>query len=76
MISENARVPKAVDAIKRASMDDLGRLMIESHNSMRDDYKVSVSEIDSLVEAALTHPEVYGARLTGGRFGGSIVGTC
>lgn len=76
VISENARVLKAVDAIQRGSMEDLGRLMIESHASMRDDFKVSVPEIDFLVEAALSHREVYGARLTGGGFGGSIVGIC
>ncbi|MBC7659273.1 MAG: galactokinase [Chitinophagaceae bacterium] len=76
VISENARVLKAVDAISRGSMEELGRLMIESHASMRDNFKVSVPEIDFLVEASLAHPEVYGARLTGGGFGGSIVGIC
>jgi galactokinase len=57
-------------------MEELGRIMIESHSSMRDDFKVSVPEIDFLVEASLCHSEVYGARLTGGGFGGSIVGVC
>ncbi|MBC7659176.1 MAG: hypothetical protein H7249_05655 [Chitinophagaceae bacterium] len=47
-----------------------------SHISMRDDFKVSIREIDFLVEAAQSFPEVFGARLTGGGFGGSIIGIC
>jgi galactokinase len=76
VVSENARVLQAVEAITKGEMERLGQLMIESHSSMRDDFKVSIPEIDYLVEASLSHPEVYGARLTGGGFGGSIVGIC
>jgi len=48
-------------------------LMVESHASLRDDYEVSTPEMDAAVEAALAIPGVYGARLTGGGFGGCIV---
>ncbi len=51
----------------------MGRLFNESHDSQRDDYEVSVPPIDLLVELARQDPNVYGARLTGGGFGGSIV---
>ncbi|NBO54516.1 MAG: hypothetical protein EBU84_07955, partial [Actinobacteria bacterium] len=50
-----------------------GALMVESHASLRDDYEVSTPEMDAAVEAALATPGVYGARLTGGGFGGCIV---
>ncbi|RZA26588.1 MAG: galactokinase [Proteobacteria bacterium] len=76
VVSENLRVINAVKAIGDRDMVTLGRLMIESHASMRDDYKISVPEIDLLVNIALSHAEVFGARLTGGGFGGSIVGIC
>jgi galactokinase len=50
-----------------------GRLFLESHASLRDDYEVSVPEVDVLVELTSGLPGVYGARITGGGFGGSIV---
>jgi galactokinase len=73
VITENARVLDAVKAIKAGDLVNLGRLFCESHASQRDDYQVSVPAIDLLVELALKDAEVYGARLTGGGFGGSIV---
>jgi galactokinase len=51
----------------------VGKLMVESHNSLRDDYEVSVKELDYLVEESMTIKGVYGARMTGGGFGGCIV---
>jgi galactokinase len=74
VITENARVLAAVDAIGEDDLARLGALFRESHRSMRDDYEVSLPVIDRLVEIADSHPDVYGARLTGGGFGGSIVG--
>lgn len=74
VISENARVLEAVEALKAKDVKRLGRLMVASHHSMRDDFQISIPEIDLLVETALAHKEVFGARLTGGGFGGSIVG--
>jgi len=76
VVSENTRVLHAVEAISKGDMVAFGRLMVESHESMRDDFKISVPEIDFLVETALSHKDVYGARLTGGGFGGSMVGLC
>ena len=73
VVTENARVLAAVEALKRLDFVALGDLFSTSHISMRDDYEVSVPEIDLLVELAMEQSEVYGARLTGGGFGGSIV---
>jgi galactokinase len=73
VITENQRVLAAVQAIRQNDLPYLGRLFDESHRSMRDDYQVSVKEIDLLVELGRADAEVYGARLTGGGFGGSVV---
>lgn len=73
VITENQRVHDAVKAIRENDLVQLGKLFQESHASMRDDYQVSIPEIDLLVEICCQMPEVYGARLTGGGFGGSIV---
>ena len=59
--------------MRRGDLPRLGELFYESHASMRDDYEVSVPEIDLIVELARESGEVYGARLTGGGFGGSVV---
>jgi galactokinase len=73
VVTENARVHSAVQAIRSGNLPQLGQLFKESHQSMRDDYQVSISEIDLLVELTCKEPETYGARLTGGGFGGSTV---
>ncbi|HUS32311.1 MAG TPA: galactokinase [Kofleriaceae bacterium] len=73
VVTENARVRQAVEAIEQNDLVRLGVLFRESHKSMRDDYEVSIAAIDMLVEIAEAQPDVYGARLTGGGFGGSIV---
>lgn len=73
VVSENMRVKNAVQAIKNKDMEALGKLFYASHASMRDDYEVSIPEIDFLVEALSKHQDVFGARLTGGGFGGSVV---
>lgn len=73
VITENERVLRAVDALRSSDCITLGRLFNESHDSMRDDYEVSVADIDTLVLIARHQPEIFGARLTGGGFGGSIV---
>ncbi len=74
VITENQRVLDAVAAARRGDPVTLGRLFSASHVSQRDDFAVSVPEVDLLVELAAAEPAVYGARLTGGGFGGSIVG--
>ena len=53
--------------------EEAGELMIQSHNSLRDDYEVSCPELDYLVEESMKVKGVYGARMTGGGFGGCIV---
>jgi galactokinase len=73
VLTEDDRVLRAVQAMRQGDLPLLGKLFYESHESMRDDYEVSVREIDLLVDLARGQPEVYGARLTGGGFGGSVV---
>ena len=73
VITENQRVLDAVAALRRGDVAAVGRLMNESHASMRDDYQTSTPEIDLLVDIARAYEPVFGARLTGGGFGGSIV---
>lgn len=73
VITENQRVVDAVVALKAGDAGTIGQLMNASHASMRDDYDTSTADIDTLVEIAQSQDGVYGARLTGGGFGGSIV---
>lgn len=73
VMTENARVLAAVDALRSGNGKALGQLFVASHASMRDDYAVSTQELDLLVALAVEEAEVFGARLTGGGFGGSIV---
>jgi galactokinase len=73
VVSENARVLEAVECLKTADLDRLGRLLDASHASLRDDFEVSVPAVDRLVEIAQNDPDVFGARMTGGGFGGAIV---
>ncbi len=73
VVTENTRVLETVAAFKVGDLAKVGQLFGESHASMRDDYDMSEPEIDLLVEIAGANPSIYGARLTGGGFGGSIV---
>ena len=73
VIAENARVLAAAEALEKGDLDQFGRLMAESHRSLRDDYEVSSTELDLMVEFARRVEGVYGARMTGGGFGGSTV---
>ena len=63
----------AVAALHADDAERLGGLLNESHRSLRDDYQTSTADIDVLVTIAQGNDDVYGARLTGGGFGGSIV---
>jgi galactokinase len=76
VVTENARVLSAVEAMRRSDAQTLGRLFLESHASMREDFEVSLPAIDTLVDIAASDPETYGARLTGGGFGGAIIILC
>jgi galactokinase len=73
VVSENARVLAAADAFRAGDLARAGELMNASHDSLRDDYEVSAPELDLLVDAARAVSGVFGARMTGGGFGGSIV---
>ena len=73
MVTENQRVLGAVAAMRAEDTPTLGRLMDEAHASARDDYEISVPEIEVLVEAARAQPGTLGARLTGAGWGGCIV---
>jgi galactokinase len=72
VVSENARVLEAAAALAAGDLDELGRLLAESHASLRDDYEVSTPELDALV-AVLEDAGALGARLTGAGFGGCVV---
>ena len=72
-VYENQRAIKAVDALKSGDIALFGKLMNESHVSLRDDYDVSCKEIDVLVDAAWKVDGVVGSRITGGGFGGCTV---
>jgi galactokinase len=73
VVTENARVLHAAEALISNEMELFGKLMYESHNSLRDDYEVSCSELDMMVNLARTLPGVFGARMTGGGFGGCTI---
>lgn len=73
IVTENARVLAAVQAMRSEDVERLGTLFYASHDSQRRDYEVSVPEIDLLVDLAKEDADIHGARLTGGGFGGSVV---
>lgn len=73
VVSENQRVRDAANALVARDCGEVGRLMTESHASLRDDYATSTPAMDAAVERALATPGVFGARITGGGFGGCIV---
>jgi len=73
VITEDDRVLAAVAALEANDLSTLGELFNASHASMRDDFEVSVPDVDLLVELGQTEPRVFGARMTGGGFGGSVV---
>lgn len=72
-VYENRRTVKAVEALKAGNIEEFGRLMIASHNSLRDDYEVTGKELDTLVDSALKQKGVIGSRMTGAGFGGCTV---
>jgi len=73
VISENYRVQTGVEALREGNFLAFGQLMIESHQSLKDDYEVSCAELDLLVDLALKQEGVLGARMTGAGFGGCTV---
>jgi len=73
VVTENARVEQAAAALDSGNLAQFGRLMADSHRSLRDDYQVSCRELDLMVEVAARQPGVYGSRMTGGGFGGCTI---
>jgi galactokinase len=73
VITENARVLQAADALRRRAPRGLGPLLYASHESLRLDFAVSCRELDCLVELAAGMPQVIGARMMGGGFGGCVL---
>lgn len=70
IITENERTLQASEAMRANDPVKLGQLMIASHESMRDDFEISTDALNAIVECSLQHKACYGARMTGGGFGG------
>ena len=73
VVSENQRVRDFAAMLRTGDLKSAGKLMIESHNSLDHDFETSTPQMNSAVAAAISQPGVYGARMTGGGFGGCIV---
>ncbi|MGH9530542.1 MAG: galactokinase [Terriglobales bacterium] len=73
VITENARTLEAAAALQSGQIKRFGELMYESHRSLKNDYEVSCAELDIMVELASGLRGVYGARMTGGGFGGCTI---
>ena len=73
VVTENDRVKKAANALVTENLAAFGQLMADSHHSLRDDYEVTTPELDLMVELASGQEGVYGARMTGGGFGGCTI---
>ena len=76
VVGENARTLAAASALRSGDLARFGRLMGESHRSLRDDYEVSCPELDLLADVASATPGVLGGRMTGGGFGGCVIALC
>lgn len=73
VVTENERVVKAVKYMTEGDIIDLGKLLTESHDSLKNNYEVSGRELDIMVEESLKHPSCIGARMTGAGFGGCAI---
>jgi len=73
VVTENGRARWFVEALRQRDLARCGQLLDESHRSLRDDYAVSLPEIDALAELLRAQPGVFGARIVGGGFGGAVL---
>lgn len=73
VVAENERVLKTLSALETDNFKLVGKYLYESHYSLRDNFEVSCPEIDFIVEYLEGHPSVYGARIVGAGFGGSVI---
>jgi galactokinase len=76
VVTENDRVAQFATAFRRGDLEAAGRLMVESHRSLRDDFGVSTDALDALVDRLVSTEGVFGARVTGAGFGGCVVALC
>ncbi len=73
VLTENLRTLDAVETLRQNNAEGFGRLVLESHASLRDDFAVSSAELDAIVEIAMGVPGALGARMTGAGFGGGVL---
>ncbi len=73
VITENERVKDSVEALKRGDLSEFGKLMYQSHLSLKNNYEVSCTELDAVVDICAEQEGVYGARMTGAGFGGCAI---
>lgn len=73
VVEENERILQACSALEKREVKEFGKLMYETHEGLRKDYEVSCRELDYLVELTINHPQIYGARMMGGGFGGCTI---
>jgi galactokinase len=76
VVNENRRVREFAEALRHADYPELGRLMVAGHASLRDDYDASTPQMDAAVDELNATGGVFGARMTGGGFGGCLVAIC
>ncbi len=76
VVSENLRVVTFADALRRGAYDAAGAAMVESHRSLADDFETSTPAMNRAVDELVRSPGVFGARMTGGGFGGCVVAIC
>jgi len=73
VVTENDRTLGAIEALNQGDVESFGQLMNQSHDSLRDDYEVTGTELDTLVEEARKIEGTIGSRMTGAGFGGCTV---
>jgi len=76
VITECGRVREVERLLRRRNLVGVGAVMTDGHRSLAEDYKVSITVVDELVDRLLSMPGVYGARMTGGGFGGCVIALC
>ncbi len=73
VVTENDRTERAAAALESGDLTLMGELMAQSHVSMRDDFEITCAEVDTLADIASRAPGIFGARMTGGGFGGCVI---
>ena len=76
VVTECQRVRQVEQRLARGDLASVGALMTEGHRSLADDYRVSTTAVNELVDRLVRSPGVYGARMTGGGFGGCVIALC